>query len=356
MSQGETLNVAARLQTVAEPGTVAASAATLALVKGLFLVDPVGARTVKGIAEPIDVFRVVRPTGVRSRLEAAAGRLTPFVGRRADLGVLSEKWASAAAGRGAAVLLRGEPGVGKSRLADQLRDIVSGQPYSWIDCSCSPYTQMSVLWPVARLIEQGLGLLEDDDARTRLNRLRSSLGTAGVDLPDAVDLGAALVGLVHVDAASMSSERKLERTLEILVTWVQTLSRPQPLVLLVEDLHWCDPTSLDLLDELLARHPRRRHPLLLLMTARPEFSDDWRNGDVVTRLDLEPFDEPSMRRLVGNLGGDRPLPDAVVDRIVDSAAGLPLFAEEVGRTSARVGECSSPPACLGAGVGPLLLG
>ena len=158
----------------------------------------------RGFAEPIAVFRVMRPTGVRSRLEAAAGRLTPFVGRRAALDVLSEKWSSAAAGRGAAVLLRGEPGVGKSRLADQLRDVVSGQPYSWIDCSCSPYTQMSVLWPVARLIEQGLGLLEDDDPQTRLDRLRSGLGTAGVDLPDAVELVAALLGLVHVEAASMA--------------------------------------------------------------------------------------------------------------------------------------------------------
>jgi class 3 adenylate cyclase/tetratricopeptide (TPR) repeat protein len=330
MSQGETLNVAARLQTVAEPGTVAASAATLALVEGLFLVAPLGASILKGIAEPIEVFRVLRPTGMRSRLEAAVGRLTPFVGRRADLDVLSEKWSSAAAGRGAAVLLRGEPGVGKSRLADQLRDVISGQPYSWIDCSCSPYTQMSVLWPVARLIEQGLGLLEDDDLQTRLDRLRSGLGTAGVDLPDAVELVAALLGLVHVDAASMAPERRMERTIEVLVAWVRALSQPQPLVLVVEDLHWCDPTSLDVLNELLATVGST--PLLLLMTARPEFVHTWQHGNVVTSLDLEPFDDASMRQLVASLSGQPPLPAAVVDRIVESAAGIPLFAEEVGRT------------------------
>ena len=330
MSQGETLNVAARLQTVAEPGTVAASAATLALVEGLFLVAPLGASTLKGIAEPIEVFRVLRPTGVRSRLEAATGRLTPFVGRRADLDVLSEKWSSVAAGRGAAVLLRGEPGVGKSRLADQFRDLVSGQRYSWIDCSCSPYTQMSVLWPVARLIEQGLGLLEDDDPQTRLDRLRSGLGTAGVDLPDAVELVAALLGLVHVEAASMAPERRMERTIEVLVAWVRALSEPQPLVLVVEDLHWCDPTSLDVLNELLATVGST--PLLLLMTARPEFVHTWQHGNEVTSLDLEPFDDVSMRQLVASLSGQPPLPAAVVDRIVESAAGIPLFAEEVGRT------------------------
>ena len=174
------------------------------------------------------------------------------MGRRADLDVLSEKWASGAAGHGAAVLLAGEPGVGKSRLADQLRDLVSGQRYSWIDCSCSPYTQMSVLWPVARLIEHGLGLLEDDDPQTRLGRLRSGLGAAGVDLTDAVELVAAVLGLVQVEAISMAPDRRLERTVEVLVAWIRALSRPQPLVLLVEDLHWCDPTSLDVLDELMA--------------------------------------------------------------------------------------------------------
>jgi class 3 adenylate cyclase/tetratricopeptide (TPR) repeat protein len=329
MSQGETLNLAARLQTVAEPGTVVASAATLALVEGLFLVAPLGASTLKGIAEPIEVFRVVAPTGVRSRLEAAAERLTPFVGRRADLDVLSEKWASGAAGHGAAVLLAGEPGVGKSRLADQLRDLVSGQRYSWLDCSCSPYTQMSVLWPVARLIEHGLGLLEDDDPQTRLGRLRAGLGAAGVDLTDAVELVAAVLGLVQVETISMAPDRRLERTVEVLVAWIRALSRPQPLVLLVEDLHWCDPTSLDVLDELMATIGSTA--LLLLLTARPEFSHSWQNGDMVTRLDIEPFDDVSMRQLVAGLSGPPPLPAAVVDRIVESAAGIPLFAEEVGR-------------------------
>ena len=160
---------------------------------------------------------------------------------------------------------------------------------------------MSVLWPVARLIEQGLGLLEDDDPQTRLDRLRSGLGTAGVDLPDAVELVAALLGLVHVEAASMAPERRMERTIEVLVAWVRALSQPQPLVLVVEDLHWCDPTSLDVLNELLATVGST--PLLLLMTARPEFVHTWQHGNVVTSLDLEPFDDVSMRQLVASLSG-----------------------------------------------------
>ncbi len=335
MALGETLNLAARLQTVAAPGTVVASAATLALVEGLFLVEAIGPVTLKGMAQPVEVFRVVQPTGVRSRLEAAAGRLTPLVGRRHELEVLAGRWDSAAEGSGAAVLLRGEPGVGKSRLAHQLREVVSGHPHSWIECGCSPYTQMSALWPVARLIEEGLGLRPDDDPETRLDRLRSGLAAASVDLPDAVELVGALLGASHVDAASMAPERRLERTLEALVAWVRGLSRLQPLVLVVEDLHWCDPTSLDVLEGLLSGIASI--PLLLVMTARPEFTDTWRHGDVVTSLDLEPFDDASMRQLVGRLGGDRSLPDAVVDRIVDSAAGIPLFAEEVWRAVVEAG-------------------
>ncbi len=329
MALGETLNLAARLQTVAAPGTVVASSVTLALVEGLFLVESLGPITLKGIAQPLEVCRVVQPTGVRSRLEAAAGRLTPLVGRRDELDLLADRWASASTGRGGAVLLRGEPGVGKSRVAHELREVVSGSPHTWIDCSCSPYTQMSALWPVARLIEQGLGLRPGDDIETSLDRLRSGLAAASVDLPDAVELVGALLGLVHVDGASMAPERRMERTLEALVAWVRALSRLQPLVLVVEDLHWCDPTSLDVLEGLLATIEST--PLLLVMTARPEFTDTWQHGDVVARLDLEPFDDASMRQLVGGLSGDRALPDAVVDRIVDSAAGIPLFAEEVGR-------------------------
>ena len=164
MALGETLNLAARLQTVAEPGTVVASAATMALVEGLFLVEPLGAVPLKGMARPVETFRVVQGTGVRSRIEASEWRLTPFVGRRHELEVLADRWATVATGRGAAVLLRGEPGVGKSRLAHRLREVVSGHPHSWIDCAGSPYTQMSALWPVVRLIEDGLGFLPDDDA------------------------------------------------------------------------------------------------------------------------------------------------------------------------------------------------
>ena len=330
MALGETMNLAARLQTAATPGAVVASAATVALVEGLFFVEPLGALTLKGIAEPVEAFRVIEPTDVRSRLEAAGGRLAPFIGREAESGELIRRCRELGEGRGAAVLIRGEPGVGKSRLAYEMRHVAVGERLGWIDCSCSPYTQMSVLWPVVQVIEQGIGIKRDDDAVTRLERLRSGLDAAGVDLPDAEGLIATLLGIPGPALSSLSPERRLERTIDVLVAWVLALSRQQPLVLVVEDVQWSDPTTLDLLDLLLARVTDSR--LFLLMTARAEFTDSWNNGDVVARIDLRPFSDGDIRQLVGAVGGDRSLPEPFVERIVEAAAGIPLFAEEMGRS------------------------
>ena len=209
---------------------------------------------------------------------------------------------------------------------------------------------MSVLWPVVQLIEQGLGMQADDSSDERLDRLRSGLSEAGVELPNAVELMAGLLAIADVPVPSMSPERRREGTIEALVAWVLALSQLQPLVVVVEDLHWCDPTTLDLLDGLLGKIAAA--PILLLMTARPEFADSWRAGSVVTRLGLEPFHDDEVRLLVSTLGGDRILPEPVVDRIVGSAAGIPLFAEEVGPDGARVGDVGGGRVALGAGRHP----
>jgi class 3 adenylate cyclase/tetratricopeptide (TPR) repeat protein len=330
MALGETMNLAARLQTAAAPGTVVASAATVALVDGLFFVEPLGALELKGIAEPVEAFRVIEPTDVRSRLEAAGGRLAPFIGRGRETGELVARCEGLTEGRGAAVLIRGEPGVGKSRLAHEMRHVAVEEQLSWIDCSCSPYTQMSVLWPVVQVIEQGIGVKREDDPVTRLERVRAGLEGAGVDVPDAEGLVATLLGIPGPPLPSLSPERRLERTIDVLVAWVLALSRQQSLVLLVDDVQWSDPTTLDLLDRLLERVAD--NPLFLLMTARTDFVDPWTASEIVTRIDLEPFTESDVRRLVDAVSGERSLPEAFVERIVHAAAGIPLFAEEMGRS------------------------
>ena len=267
--------MAARLQTVAEPGTVAASAATLALVEGLFLVDPLGASTLKGIAEPIEVLRGLPPTKCVAAWRPPPDRLTPVVGRRADLDVLL-KWASAAAGRGAAAA-GGRAGGGQVAPGGPAPGGRVRPTIQLDHCSCSPYTQMSVSWP-------GPG---------RSSRARAPRGRRPADprRPPALRLhgrrrparrrgaGSRALGLVEAEAASMAPERRMEPTIEVLVAW----SGPQPAAAARPARRRpapARPTSLDFLDELLATIGSTA--LLLRMTARPEFVHTWQDGDVVT--------------------------------------------------------------------------
>jgi class 3 adenylate cyclase len=329
MALGETINLTARLQAVADPGTVVASAATVALAKGTFVVQALGGQRLKGIDRSVKAFIVQEPYRGRRRVDAG-GRLTPFLGRQAELTALQESWRSAATGKGSSVLVMGEPGVGKSRLLYEMGAVLLDLPHRWLDCSCSSYTQMSALWPVVQLIERSLQLHADEDPRAPLDRLRQGLDAAGIDDPEAPGLMAALLGLPGVELPPMSPERRRERTIAVLTTWLVELTRSEPLVLVVEDLQWCDPTSLDLIGRLQDHVGNLK--LLVLMTARPEFTPRWKAEQVMKIIQLDPLEDDDVQRLVGAVGGQRALPPHIVDRIVEAAAGIPLFAEEVSRS------------------------
>ncbi|MGD0311950.1 MAG: adenylate/guanylate cyclase domain-containing protein [Acidimicrobiales bacterium] len=340
MAVGETLNVAARLQGAAEPGTVVASAATIALVEGRFDAAPLGPLRLRGIAQPVEAFQVFGRTGARSRIEVAVNRRSPLIGRRRELEVLGRLWDRAKLGHGAAALITGEPGVGKSRLAFQVRDHVRGERHRWVETSCASYTRMSVLRPVVDLLEDTLSLRDVTEPEARLSRIRTGLEQAAVRFQDGDDLVAALLGISSPAVLSLSSEVRLERTIEVGVAWLIALGRQRPLVLLIEDLHWCDPTTLDALGRLLDRVTGA--PVLVLMTARPEFDPPWDLPDVVTPLALEPLSDTEVRALTSTVGG-RVLPDEVVERIVASAGGIPLYVEEVGRTVLESGQLVGGP-------------
>ena len=330
MAVGETLNVTARLQGAAAPGTVVASGDTVAQVAGQFDVTPLGALDLRGVPNPVEAYRVDGRAGGRSG-SAMFSRRTSIVGRDAEIAVLQSAWDRVRAGHGCAVLVTGEPGVGKSRLAFQVRDIVADHDHDWIESSCSPYTQMSVLRPVIELVEHELDFGTDTDPDSRLGRLHDRLAGTDVDVADAESLIAVLLGIPTPDAPPLSGELRLDRTIEALVSWVLALARQRPLVLLIEDLHWCDPTTVDAVGRLVGRLSDA--PILILLTARPEFSSPWTDHADVITVALEPLVDNAVRALIATLGGDRRLPDGVVDQIVASAGGIPLFVEEVGRTA-----------------------
>ncbi len=244
--------------------------------------------------------------------------------------MLADVWDRVRSGRGCGVLLTGEPGVGKSRLAVHVHDLVTADDPLWLESSCSSYTRMSVLRPVIDLVEDELEFHADTDTSSRLDQLRSELEDAEVAVPDAGDLIAGLLGIPGAPAQTLSSELRLDRTIEALVTWVVSLSRRRPLVLCLEDLQWCDPTTLDAVDRLLGRVADV--PVLVLLTSRTEFVPDWEYPSEVATISLEPLEDTHVRELASALGGGPSLPAQVVDRIVASAGGIPLYVEEVGRT------------------------
>ncbi len=346
MALGETMNLASRLQDIAEPNAVVISATTLELVKGIFVTQPLEARTLKGIPQPVVAHRVLQATGVRSRLDASGDTLTALVARKREMSTLAERWQHVREGSCQAVLITGEAGVGKSRLAYELRRLVRDEPHSWMEARCSSYTQNSAFRPAAELIEMGLRLEPRDGPQEKLAKLQRGLTAAGIDDEQALSLLAPLVSIPGPEVPlTMSLELRRRRTLELLSRWIAALAGGQPMVLLVEDVHWADPSSLELLGALMDMEVA----LLLVVTARPEFASPWEAGDALTVVTLDPLDELDARALVEGLAGGRELPAAVRDRIVSASDGIPLYIEEVGRTvleSAALGE-DDPAAMFG---------
>jgi class 3 adenylate cyclase/tetratricopeptide (TPR) repeat protein len=343
ISLGETLNIAARLQAVAPPNGVVMSGTTKGLVRGIFVIEDLPPQALRGIPEPVPACRVLQPTGVRSRLDAAQETLTPLVGRDAELSLLMRLWTRACPGSGHGVLVLGEAGVGKSRLVYELRQRVSAGPHTWLECRCSSYTRQSAFRPAVELIEQGLQLLPSDSPQDKRAKLERGLATAGVDWPNALALLAPLLSIpLEEDTAplALSAELRRRRTIELLAAWVLALARPQPMVLFTEDLHWCDPSSLELFGALINRSVEAK--LLIVATARPEFTPPWPEGSALTTLSVLPLGEHEAREMVTSLGGRRATSESVLGRIVSQTDGIPLYIEEIGRMALESAERGDP--------------
>jgi hypothetical protein len=270
---GETPNLAARLQALAEPGSVVIGQTTRRLTGGLFELTDLGPQRLKGFAEPVAAWRVDGKGRAEDRFEALHGeRLTPLVGREHELGILLERWAWAKDGDGQVVLLSGEPGIGKSRVIRALRERLGEEPYTPLSHYCSPYHTNSALHPVIGLLERAARLDRDDPPGQRLARLEAVLARASDRLNEVAPLIAALLGIPtgeRYPALSLTPEVQKRRTLQALVGQLAGLAAQQPVLALYEDVHWIDPSTLELLGLVIERI--QRLPVLVLITFRPGF-------------------------------------------------------------------------------------
>jgi class 3 adenylate cyclase/predicted ATPase len=327
---GETPNLAARLQALAEPDAVVIAASTRRLVGDLFEYRDLGAVEVKGVAAPVPAWQVLRPSVVASRFEALRGSaLTPLVGRDEEIELLLRRWARAKAGDGQVVLVSGEPGIGKSRVTAALAERLGAEPHLRLRYFCSPYHQDSALYPFIDQLDRAAGFAREDPPAARLEKLEAVLARASPPDED-VALLADLLCLPCSERCplpNLSAQRKKEQTLEALLRQLDGLAHQQPVLMVFEDAHWIDPTSRELLD--LAVERIRSLPVLLIVTFRPEFQPPWTGQSQVTMLALNRLDRRDRTVLVEQIAGGKALPDEIVAQIVDRTDGVPLFVEEL---------------------------
>ena len=330
---GETPNLAARLQGLAEPNAVVIAAGTRRLVGDLFEYRDLGTVDVKGIDVPVPAWQVLRPSGVESRFEALHGSLlTPLVGRDEEIDLLLRRWARAKAGDGQVVLISGEPGIGKSRITAALLERLQGEPHIHLRHFCSPYYQDSALFPFIDQLGRAAGFVREDTPLAKLEKLESLL-TRAVPPPEDIALLADLLSLPASERRpipNLSPPQKKQRTLAALLRQLEGLARQQPVVMIFEDAHWIDPTSRELLD-LIIEH-LRTVPVLLLVTFRPEFQPPWTGLPQVTVLALNRLDRRDRTTLAEQISGGKALPDEIAGQIADRTDGVPLFVEELTKT------------------------
>ena len=327
---GDTPNLAKRLQDLAEPGGVLVSAATRRLLGDRFRLKDLGRHVVKGLADPVEVFSALGVSQSESRFEAAhASRLTGFVGREAESAELLARQRGAWSGHGQIVLISGEAGIGKSRLCAWLADEVAQTPHGRLRYQCSPYHRDSALYPFAQQFERAAGIAPQEPPELKLDKLEKALRFAADRVDEVAPLIASMLSIpfgARYPALSVSPDQQRRLTLSALRDQMEGLAKKQPLLILFEDAHWADATSLEVLDLLLKSVPRL--PALLLITFRPEFEARWPTPEVAT-LALGRLDQVQAETLVARVTGGRELPAEVLAQIVAKTDGVPLFVEEL---------------------------
>jgi class 3 adenylate cyclase/tetratricopeptide (TPR) repeat protein len=336
---GETPNLAARLQTVAEPGAVVVCDTTHRLTGGHFEYRDLGGIALKGWNEPVHAWQVVASRDVESRFEAAhTARLAPLVGREEEVELLLRRWRQARHGEGRVVLITGEPGIGKSRIALALEEAIHAEPHVRLRYFCSPHHANSALYPFIAQLERAAGFQRNDTPAQRLEKLETLVAPSRPFCEHVVPLLASLLSLPASDRyplPPMPPQKRKQMTLEALLAQLERLAGRLPVLMSFEDAHWADPTSLELLGMTIERLARL--PVLLVVTARPEFSTPWPAHAHLTTLPLTRLSRRENLALIERVAGGKRLPEEVLDQILARTDGVPLFVEELTKTVLETG-------------------
>jgi class 3 adenylate cyclase/tetratricopeptide (TPR) repeat protein len=330
---GDTPNVAARVQAAAGRNTVVVSAAVHQLVSGLFVVEDRGAQTLKGIAHPLQLYRVIQPSPARRQTHrAVTATQAPFVGRDDEMRLLLSRWERAREGEGQLALVVGEPGIGKSRLVEEFRARIRDEPHLWIECAGEQFSANTPFHAVIQILDQGLGWSGDESKEERVVQLERALELAGLKVGEAAPLIAEMLNLPSPETyppLMFAPDQKRRRLLANLATWVFNAARLQPMVIVLEDLHWVDPSTLELMQTLVEQ--AATSPLLLLHTARPEFRAPWPMRAHHVQITLNRLSELHTREMIAGVATRTALAKEVIDAVVKRTDGVPLFAEELTR-------------------------
>jgi class 3 adenylate cyclase/tetratricopeptide (TPR) repeat protein len=327
---GETPNLAARLQGIAEPNMIVLADDTRRLLGNLFDLEDLGAKDLKGIAEPVRAWAALRASSAEGRFEALhASGLTALVGREEETELLLRRWERAKKGEGQVVLLSGEAGIGKSRLTAALLERLAGEPHTRLRYFCSPQQTDSALYPIISQMERAAGLAHDDTPQARLDKLDALLAQTSTSIQDAA-LFAEMLSLPNdglYPSLELTPEQRRQRTLEALTAQLARLARQRPVLMIVEDAHWIDPTSLEVFGRTVDRV--KTLSALLIVTFRPEFDAPWAGRSHVTSLALNRLGERETAAIIACLVGNKELPADVMAEIVERTDGIPLFVEEM---------------------------
>jgi len=330
LALGETPNVAARMQALADPDTVVISEATHRLVQGIFVSSDLGMHLVKGMAGPVRAYRILAETEAHDRVEPPPAAITPLVGREDEVGLLWSRWERANDGLGQVVLLSGEPGIGKSRLVRALKDRVQDERHTRWECRCSTNFQDSALYPMVDLFERALHFGRDESPREKLAKLEAALAHVGLVQPATLLVWAAFLSIPLPEdhlPLNLTPQGQKQKTFEAILALLLALAAEQPLLFIIEDLHWIDPSTLELLD-FVVDHVAAAS-VLILLTARRDFRPSWGARAHVTHLTVNRIARRHTELLVERVAGGKSLPGEVLREVVTKTDGVPLFVEEL---------------------------